>query len=103
MLTRTFLTWDLVGSTRSWESAPDTARAAVDRSTDGARSAIEGHAGRLFKLTGDGGWGEFESASAALDAAVELQMSMLDAAIESAPPCTPVRPNRLAVTGWESR
>jgi len=74
VLTRTFLGWDLAGSTRAWESSPELARDSVNRWVDAARKAIPAHGGKLFKLVGDGGWAEFDSARAAVDAALDLQL-----------------------------
>ena len=81
MMTRTFLAWDLVGSTRAWEAAPDHARASVASWVEVARSAVTAHGGNLFKLVGDGGWAEFQSASAAVEAARALHAGMTPAVL----------------------
>ena len=77
-LTRTFVFWDLVGSTRGWErdrSAMTVAVEAMERVTE---AAIGRRDGELFKLTGDGGCAAFESAGAAIDAAMDMQRALLE-------------------------
>src|SRR5262245_3067815 len=81
VLTRRFLAWGLEGSTKAWEARPGDARLAVSRSVDAARRAVGEHGGRLFKLVGDGGWAEFESAASGLQAAIDLQRAMGGAAL----------------------
>jgi predicted ATPase/DNA-binding CsgD family transcriptional regulator len=81
MLTRTFLAWDLEGSTSAWEHRADDARAAVAAWVDAARAVVPDAGGRLFKLVGDGGWAEFESAGAAIHGATRLLSEMSGATI----------------------
>ena len=66
MLTRTFVFWDLVGSTRAWERDPTDAALAVAEMERAARLAIGVQGGELFKLTGDGGCAAFESVTAGI-------------------------------------
>ncbi len=65
--------WDLVGSTRAWEEQPGLMRNEVHAWEHSAKDVIGAHSGDLFKLTGDGGCAAFESASNALESAIELQ------------------------------
>ena len=71
-VTRTFVFWDLVGSTRAWEAEPQTTGALVAGWEAAADRAVSGRGGRIFKLLGDGGIAVFESAAAAVHAAIDL-------------------------------
>ena len=75
--TVTFLFTDVEGSTRRWESDAEGMRSALADHDDVLRAAIEGHAGWLFKHTGDGVVAAFGSARAGLDAAVEAQRALV--------------------------
>ena len=77
-LTRTFVFWDLVGSTRGWEQDRTVMAAAVEAMERVTDVEIRRHGGELFKLTGDGGCAAFESAGAAIDAAIDMQRALLD-------------------------
>ena len=74
--TVTFLFTDIEGSTKRWEADPDAMRVELAAHDDVLRSAIETHAGWLFKHTGDGVCAAFESAQAAIDAAMEAQRNL---------------------------
>jgi predicted ATPase/class 3 adenylate cyclase len=71
--TVTFLFTDIEGSTRRWETDPETMSAALVVHDEVLSSAIEAHGGWLFKHTGDGVCAAFSVARAAVDAAVEAQ------------------------------
>jgi predicted ATPase len=71
--TVTFLFTDIVGSTRRWEGDPAGMRDALAAHDAVLRSAIESHAGWLFKHTGDGAAAAFKSAHHAVEAAVQAQ------------------------------
>jgi predicted ATPase len=72
----TFLFTDIEGSTRRWESDPDSMRSALTVHDEMLGSAIDAHGGWLFKHTGDGVCAAFGSARAAIDAAVEAQQTL---------------------------
>jgi predicted ATPase/class 3 adenylate cyclase len=72
----TFLFTDIEGSTRRWEADADAMRASLAIHDDVLRQTIEGHAGWLFKHTGDGVCAAFASPSCAVDAAVAAQMAL---------------------------
>jgi predicted ATPase/class 3 adenylate cyclase len=74
--THTFLFTDVVGSTRLWQSDP--ARASEQLEADAAviATAVEAHAGRVFKTTGDGTCSAFASAAQALWAAADAQPAL---------------------------
>jgi predicted ATPase/class 3 adenylate cyclase len=76
-VTRTFVFWDLVGSTRGWERDPSAMAAAVQTMEQTTALHIGRHGGELFKLTGDGGCAAFESARGALTAAIDMQRALL--------------------------
>ena len=63
----TFLFTDIEGSTRRWEADAEGMRSALAAHDAQLRDAIESHAGRLFKHTGDGVCAAFGSPSAAVD------------------------------------
>ncbi len=71
--TVTFLFTDIEGSTRRWEADPEGMRVALAAHDDVLRAAVEGRGGWLFKHTGDGVCAAFQSARAAVDAAVDAQ------------------------------
>jgi hypothetical protein len=72
----TFLFTDIEGSTRRWEADADAMRAALEAHDTVLREAIEGHAGWLFKHTGDGVCAAFTSPRSAVDAAVTAQRAL---------------------------
>jgi predicted ATPase len=72
----TFLFTDVEGSTRRWETNPESMRAALAIHDEVLRTAIESHAGRLFKHTGDGVCASFASPRSAIDAAVTAQRAL---------------------------
>lgn len=72
----TFLFTDIEGSTQRWEADPEVMRAALSAHDEVLRSAIEEHAGWLFKHTGDGICAVFASPKAAVDAAIEAQRKL---------------------------
>ncbi len=72
----TFLFTDIQGSTGRWEEQEEKMRAALARHDQVLRSAIEAHAGWLFKHTGDGVLAAFASPSAAARAAIEAQRAL---------------------------
>ncbi|HSQ00552.1 MAG TPA: AAA family ATPase [Candidatus Dormibacteraeota bacterium] len=72
----TFLFTDIEGSTRLWQSHPDTMPEALARHDALARAAIAGQGGHLFKHTGDGVCAAFADAAAALAAAIDLQRAL---------------------------
>jgi predicted ATPase/class 3 adenylate cyclase len=75
-VTRTFLFWDLEGSTRAWEADADRTGAIVVAWEAMGRQVVAENGGDLFKLVGDGGCAAFESAGAAVHAAVSMQRAM---------------------------
>jgi predicted ATPase/class 3 adenylate cyclase len=74
----TFLFTDIEGSTALWEhdgARMSQALAAHDALT---RSAVEGHHGRVVKMTGDGICAAFDDALDALDATLEMQQTLAE-------------------------
>jgi predicted ATPase/class 3 adenylate cyclase len=69
----TFLFTDIEGSTRRWETDAPTMGADLATHDDVLRAAIESHDGWLFKHTGDGVCAAFQSARAAVEAAIDAQ------------------------------
>ncbi|MEM9202165.1 MAG: adenylate/guanylate cyclase domain-containing protein [Actinomycetota bacterium] len=76
MGTVTFLFTDIEGSTRRWEQDPDAMRVALRAHDETLASAIEQHAGWLFKHTGDGVVAAFGSAAAGISAAKDAQIAL---------------------------
>jgi predicted ATPase/class 3 adenylate cyclase len=72
----TFLFTDVEGSTRRWEADADEMRAALAAHDEVLRSVIDAHSGLVFKHTGDGVCAAFASPKAAVDAAVDAQMTL---------------------------
>ncbi|HEV8623000.1 MAG TPA: BTAD domain-containing putative transcriptional regulator [Acidimicrobiia bacterium] len=72
-----FLFTDIAASTRRWEHDKADMAAALARHDDLLRSAVEDHAGRVFKHTGDGICAAFSAPAAALGAAVTGQRRLL--------------------------
>ncbi len=84
----TFLFTDLQGSSRLWEQHPAEMPAVIARHDALLRAAVEAHAGRVIKTTGDGLHAVFDTPSAAVAAVVEGQQALLR---EPWPPAIPVR------------
>ena len=59
-----------------WENDPETMRVDLAAHDDEMRSAIESHDGWMFKHTGDGVCAAFQSATSAVQAAVQAQQSL---------------------------
>ncbi len=74
--TVTFLFTDIEGSTKRWEADPDAMRVELAAHDEVLRAAIEAQGGWLFKHTGDGVCAAFQSARAAVDAAVGAQRGL---------------------------
>jgi class 3 adenylate cyclase len=74
--THTFLFTDVVGSTRLWQSDPATTSEQLQGDTAVIVAAVEAHAGRVFKTTGDGTCSVFASAPQALRAAADAQRAL---------------------------
>ncbi len=72
----TFLFTDIEGSTRRWEADAEGMRSALAAHDAQLRDAMETHAGRLFKHTGDGVCAAFGSPSAAVAAAIAAQRAL---------------------------
>ena len=72
----TFLLTDVEGSTRRWEADADGMRVALAAHDEVLRNAIEQHGGFLFKHTGDGVCGAFNSPKSAVDAAAAAQREL---------------------------
>ena len=74
--TVTFLFTDMEGSSRLWETAPESMTAALERHDELVRSAVEGHRGYVFSTGGDGVAAAFSRAGEAVSAAVEAQSAL---------------------------
>ncbi len=72
----TFLFTDVEGSTRLWEEQPDEMAAALARHDEILTTAIEGHGGYVFTTAGDSFSAAFQSALAAVLAALGIQQAM---------------------------
>jgi predicted ATPase/class 3 adenylate cyclase len=72
----TFLFTDIEGSTRRWEGDAPAMRAALAVHDDVLRDVIDGHAGWVFKHTGDGVCAAFASPRGAVDAAHAAQLAL---------------------------
>ncbi len=72
----TFLFTDIEGSTRLWEQEPERMRPALARHDAVVRAAVEKHAGRVVKMTGDGLHAAFADPVDAIHAALNLQQAM---------------------------
>lgn len=89
----TFLFTDVEGSTRLWESHPESMRVALARHDQLIREAIESEGGKVFKTLGDAFYTVFDSASSALKAALRAQLALHS---EPWPPETAIR-SRMAL------
>jgi predicted ATPase/class 3 adenylate cyclase len=74
--TVSFLFTDIVGSTRMWEKFPAHMGAALARHDDLIRSAVEAHAGIVFKTVGDSVCAAFQSPRDSLEAAIDAQRAL---------------------------
>src|SRR5579863_1423892 len=72
----TFLFSDIEGSTSRWEDAPEAMEAALARHDVLLRSAIEAHAGYVFKTVGDEFCATFQTAADAIAAALDAQLAL---------------------------
>ena len=75
----TFLITDIEGSTRLWEEHATAMAAALAVHDALLRGAVQGRAGTVIKTTGDGLLAVFESAAAAVGAALDAQRAIRDA------------------------
>lgn len=80
--TVTFLSTDVVGSTRTWERDPERMRSELARHDDPVRRRVGEVGGTVFKHTGDGACASFGSAAEAVMAGVALQRALLPLSIE---------------------
>ena len=78
--TVTFLFTDIQGSTRLWEEQTAAMAAALERHDGLLRAAIEANGGFVFKTVGDAFYAAFETAPAALAAAIEAQHALKERA-----------------------
>ncbi len=76
----TLLFTDIEGSTRLWEDEPAQMRLALARHDALTRTAIEGHRGRVVKMTGDGVHAVFDDPCDAVAASLALQRALDDTA-----------------------
>jgi predicted ATPase/class 3 adenylate cyclase len=74
----TFLFTDIEGSTALWEDDGARMSQALAAHDALARSAVEGHHGRIVKMTGDGMHAAFDDALDALDATLEMQQALAE-------------------------
>jgi class 3 adenylate cyclase len=74
--TVTFLFTDIEGSTKRWEADADAMWVELAAHDDVLRAAVEAEGGWLFKHTGDGVVAAFQTARAAVDAAVAAQRGL---------------------------
>lgn len=75
--TITFLFTDIEGSSKLWEQHPEAMSAALAQHNALLRRVIEAHRGYIFKLWGDAVYAAFDTASDALNAAIEAQKELL--------------------------
>jgi class 3 adenylate cyclase len=74
--TQVFLLTDIEGSTRRWAEHPSEMRDALERHDDVLRTVLESAGGVVFKHSGDGLFVVFDSAGAAIAAAVGAQEAL---------------------------
>jgi class 3 adenylate cyclase len=74
--TVTFLFTDIEGSTERWEHHPKAMAPALERHDSLVREIIEDHGGYIFKVVGDAFCAAFDTATAAVAAAVETQRAV---------------------------
>lgn len=75
--TVTFLFTDIEGSSKLWEQYPEAMSAALAQHNALLRRVIETHKGYVFKLWGDAVYAAFDTASDALNAAIEAQRELV--------------------------
>jgi len=75
--TVTFLFTDMEGSTRLWENDAPAMQAALSHHDELLRSVIEERGGYVFKTVGDAFCCAFATAPDALEAALEIQRTLL--------------------------
>ncbi len=76
----TYLFTDIEGSTGHWEREPERMHAALARHDEICRGCVAAHRGAVVKSTGDGILAIFGDPLDAMQAAVALQLAMIDAA-----------------------
>ncbi|MCB0215326.1 MAG: NACHT domain-containing protein, partial [Chloroflexi bacterium] len=74
--TVTFLFTDIEGSTQLWEHHALAMTPALERHDALVRAIVEGHGGYIFKVAGDAFRAAFETAAAAIVAAIEIQRAV---------------------------
>ena len=74
--TVTFLFTDVEGSTKLWEAYPHAMKSALQRHDDLLREVIEARQGYVFKTVGDAFCAAFATATDALHAALNVQVSL---------------------------
>jgi len=74
--TISFLFTDIIGSTRLWEKFPVQMGTALARHDALIRSAVEAHAGHVFKTVGDAVCAAFQSPRDSLEAAIDAQLAL---------------------------
>ena len=74
--TVSFLFTDIVGNTRLWEKFPNQMGEALARHDSLIRSAVEDHAGFVFKTVGDAVYAAFQSPRDSLEAAIDSQRAL---------------------------
>ena len=72
----TFAFTDIEGSTRRWQTHPETMRLALSRHDALTEGAVAAAGGRVFKHTGDGVCAVFDSPSAAMQAVAQLHRAL---------------------------
>jgi predicted ATPase/class 3 adenylate cyclase/Tfp pilus assembly protein PilF len=72
----TFVFTDIAGSTRLWERHPADMPAALERHDALLTGAVQAHAGRVFKTTGDGLCAVFDNPVTAVQAAAAMQRAV---------------------------
>jgi predicted ATPase/class 3 adenylate cyclase len=72
----TFLFTDIEGSTRLWESEPETMRIALARHDELARTAVKDHKGTVVKTTGDGLHAVFSDPASGIATMIALQRAL---------------------------
>ena len=83
--TVTFLFTDIEGSTKMWEQDASAMQKALARHDEILRDVIEERGGYVFKTVGDAFCCAFPTAPDALEAALEIQRSLLSSEWESGP------------------
>lgn len=76
----TFLFTDIEGSSRLWEREPERMGAALARHDAIIRGAVERHHGTVVKMLGDGVHAHFDDPFDAINAILEIQLTLVDPA-----------------------